>query len=104
MAYSYLIWLLCFFIFPAALLWAVFGSTLWRYRKAVALAPLGSLLFSIPWDIISVREHIWYFQKPFIAGLWIGELPIEEYFFIISVSVLFASISALLYDRNGIAA
>ena len=101
MAYAYIIWLSCFVALPFVALWLFFGHTLCRHTKTIALAPLGALVFSVPWDIISVREHIWDFRTPFLMGVWLFGLPVEEYLFIILVTLLFATICALLWKRFG---
>lgn len=101
MTWSYLIWLSVFVLLPSIMLFLLFWNTLRTYLKPLALAPLGALIFSVPWDIISVREHIWYFEEPYIVGVWFGDLPLEEYLFIIFVTLLFAQISVLVWKRYG---
>lgn len=102
MAYSYLIWLLLFVALPLVCLWGIYRDVLVRYWRIVFLAPIGSLIFSFPWDYISIQEHIWYFEKPYVVGIWIFGLPLEEYLFIVLVTLLFASISAVVWNRIGV--
>jgi lycopene cyclase domain-containing protein len=102
MAYSYLLWLFLFAVLPLVCLWAVYIDVLRRYWRAIFLAPIGSLIFSFPWDYISIHEHIWYFQTPHIAGFWMFGLPIEEYLFIVLITLLFASIAAVVWSRLGV--
>lgn len=100
--YEYLIWLLIFVILPLIILWIWKFRDLAKYKKVFFLAPVGSLIFSIPWDIIAVRENIWYFREPHILGIWLFGLSIEEYLFIIFVTLLFSSITVLLWKRLGV--
>ncbi len=102
MAYSYFIWLAVFVAAPLLAIWGIWWRVFVPHLKVIGLAPIGALVFSIPWDIISVREHIWYFERPYIAGIWVGGLPIEEYLFIVLVTVLFASATVVVwsYSRN----
>jgi lycopene cyclase domain-containing protein len=100
--YEYLIWLLIFVILPFIILWIWKFRDLIKYKKVFFLATIGSLIFSIPWDVISVRENIWYFRKPHILGIWLFGLPIEEYLFIIFVTLLFSSITILLWEKLGV--
>lgn len=102
MEYSYLVWLLIFAILPLILLWAVKFNTLKRYKIPILLAPLGAIIFSFPWDYIAIKEGIWYFSEPYIMGIWLLGLPIEEWLFIVFETLLFASITALLWNRYGI--
>lgn len=102
MAYSYLLWLLFFGVVPLAVLWFLHAGELKRHIRIIFLAPIGSLIFSFPWDYISIHERIWYFQTPYIAGLWIFGLPIEEYLFIVLITLLFASISVVVWNRVGV--
>jgi lycopene cyclase domain-containing protein len=98
---SYLLWLLLFVILPLVIIWIIYFRDLKRYALPIFLAPIGSIVFSVPWDYIAVHERIWYFQTPYIVGLRIGGLPLEEYFFIITITLLFSSVSALLFSRFG---
>jgi len=66
------------------------------------IAPVAAIPFAYPWDIIAIRERIWYFERPYVLGIeWLG-LPIEEWVFIIFVTLLFGSVTALLWDAYGI--
>ncbi len=102
MLHSYLIWLALFVLAPTGLLWAFYSKVLKRHWRVIFLAPVYALIFSIPWDYISIQERIWYYQTPYIAGLWIFGLPLEEYLFIIFVTLLFANISAVVWNYIGV--
>jgi lycopene cyclase domain-containing protein len=69
--------------------------------KAIFMAPIGSIIVSAPWDYVAIRDHIWYFQKPFIVGIYILGIPFEEYLFYIFMTLLFAMITVLIWQRYG---
>lgn len=100
--YEYLLWLLIFVILPLTILWIVKFGELKKYKIVFMLAPIGSAIFSIPWDYIAIKEKIWYFKEPHILGIWLLGLPIEEWFFIIFVTLLFSTITVLLWNRYGV--
>jgi lycopene cyclase domain-containing protein len=99
MAYSYILWLTFFVLAPLCVLWVIYFRTLSKYWDAVLFAVIGALIFSFPWDYISIKEHIWYCKLPYIVGLWVFGLPIEEYLFIILVTLLLASILIVVWSR-----
>src|SRR3989344_9626467 len=97
--YEYLLWLIIFVVIPLILLWSLNFSYLIKYRVVFLLAIIGSLLFAIPWDIIAVNENIWYFTEPEIIGIWIFNLPIEEYLFIFLLTFFVSTIALLLCKK-----
>ena len=99
---EYPLWLLIFVILPTIVMWIWKFDHLKKYWIVFVLAPIGSLIFSIPWDIISVRENIWYFKEPYIWGLWIMNLPIEEWLFIILVTLMISTLAVLVWKRYGV--
>jgi len=72
-----------------------------KYGSTLTLTAIGCLAVSVPWDILSVKDHIWYFSKPYILGVWLLGLPIEEYVYILFVGLLSASVTILLWERYG---
>jgi lycopene cyclase domain-containing protein len=99
--YSYPIWLLFFLILPLALFWIWKYKSLRKYAQVLGLTVIGCLAVSIPWDILSVNNRIWYFSKPHIFGLWLLGLPLEEYVYIAGVGLLACSVTVLLWDLYG---
>lgn len=93
---SYLWWLLLFCALPLTALWILYFDILRRSVRILVLAIIGALLVSVPWDVISIQERIWFFETPHILGVWLLGLPIEEWLFIIIVTALFASITLVL--------
>ena len=99
--YSYPLWLLLFLTLPLALIWISKFQTLMKYRWALLLTAIGCLAVSVPWDILSVNDHIWYFAEPHIVGVLLVGLPIEEYVYILFVGLLSFSVTILLWERYG---
>lgn len=100
-AYSYPIWILIFLVIPTLILWMLNFSYFTSHLKVFKLAILGAILFSLPWDFIAIKEQIWLFEKPYIFGLWILGLPIEEWFFITLVTILFTCITLIIWRKFG---
>jgi len=99
--YSYPLWLAVCAVVPIVLLWAAYGSRLKPYGRMFFSCVCGALLLAIPWDYISVQEHIWYFTRPHVSGLWFLGLPIEEWVFITLVTLLFSTITVLTWEKYG---
>ena len=99
--YSYPIWLFLFLVIPLLLLWIFKFQTLAKYKWVLVLVAAGSLGVSVPWDIMSVNDRIWFFSEPHIVGVWLMGLPIEEYFYILLLALLCACSTVLLWERYG---
>src|SRR3972149_11459596 len=85
---SYLIWLSIFVWFPTLLLWIFNFKLLWKYKITLLHIIFFSLIITVPWDLLAVKTHIWIFPKGTNLGIFVGELPLEEYFFFIFVPLL----------------
>lgn len=95
---SYILWLSVFVWFPTILLFAFYFNLLWKYKKTLVWAMFFALVFSIPWDFLAVKTNIWFFpEKTHIA--MIGALPLEEYFFIIFVTLLISCLTIVIKYR-----
>ena len=101
---TYPLWLAVFFILPLALLWAFNYRTLKKHAAVLGFTAAGCLAISVPWDILSVRDHIWTFRQPQILGVYLLGLPIEEYFYIACMGLLACTVTILLWERTGKAA
>ncbi len=97
----YPLWLCIFVFLPLLIIWLFEFKKLRKYGKVILLAEIGSFVFATPWDMIAVKDKIWYFTEPHILGIWLFGLPIEEYLFIIFVALLFVSITLLIWERWG---
>ena len=55
-----------------------------------------ALIISVPWDLIAANSKVWSFPRGHNYGIYIGSLPIEEYLFIISDTLIITTIVLLL--------
>ncbi|MDE3088296.1 MAG: lycopene cyclase domain-containing protein [Chloroflexota bacterium] len=99
--YAYPIWLLFFLILPLMLVSVLKFQTLMKYKLVLVLVAIGCLGISVPWDILSVNDRIWYFSEPHIVGVWLLGLPIEEYLYILLLGLLSSGVTILLWERYG---
>jgi len=99
--YTYLAWLFCFIGLPllALLRWR---QHLWQQRRALAWTTLGSLVGGWAWDALAVRVGLWHYDPTHIAGLWLIGLPLEEWLWIVGVTLLFGSTTIILAERMGV--
>jgi lycopene cyclase domain-containing protein len=98
--WTYLSWIALFMGVPLLVLLH------WRARfrarsRALALAVLGSLAGGWAWDALSVRLGIWYYARENIAGAWIVGLPVEEWLWIIGITLMFGLTTIVLVEREG---
>lgn len=99
--YSYRLWLLIFLTLPLGLISGFRFQILLKYRLVLTLTALGCLALAVPWDMLAVSDHIWYFSEPYILGVWLLGLPIEEYVYILFVGLLSASVTVLVWESYG---
>jgi lycopene cyclase domain-containing protein len=99
MKFAYLIWLAIFVWIPIFGLWAYKPKLMWRHRKTLGLCIFWALVFSVPWDIWSVRANVWVFPPDTNIGIIIGGLPLEEYLFFIFAALFVASLTLVLKDK-----
>jgi lycopene cyclase domain-containing protein len=63
------------------------------YRNYRCLFPaiLGMMLVFVPWDMAFVAAKIWGFDARYVSGIYLGNLPIEEWLFfpVVSYACLF---------------
>lgn len=96
--YTYLIWLIFFIGLPCISL-LYWQRLLWRQRRALALTTLGSLVGGWTWDVLAVRFGAWYYDPNHISGQWILGLPLEEWLWIIGVTLMFGALTVVLAER-----
>ena len=97
--YTYLLWLFFFMGVPLLLQlrwWRLF----WQQRRAILWTLLGSLVGGWLWDAAAVRFNLWYYEAERIAGIWWFGLPLEEWLWIVGVTLLFANLTVLLVERE----
>lgn len=93
---GYLFWLTIFVLAPSLYLWYLNFNLLWKYKKTILYAIFFAFIFSIPWDILAVKNIIWFFPKEGNVGIILGRLPIEEYLFMSTVTLLISSLTIAL--------
>ena len=96
---AYLHWLIIFVWLPLVILWTANWKYLARYKKTFLSCIGWALAFSIPWDLWAVQAQIWLFPQDTNIGLGIGGLPLEEYLFMIFVTMLISTITLLIKRR-----
>jgi len=98
---GYVSWLVVFVFLPLGVLWSFDYKLFWRYRRTVAACIFWALVFSVPWDIWAVRAEVWYFPDQGNLGILLGGLPLEEYLFIVFVTLLVCCLTLSIKKRMG---
>ncbi len=93
---GYIYWLLIFVWLPLVILWLFNWKYLLQYKKIFLYCTIWALIFSVPWDIWATQSQIWKFPAGSHIGLTIGSLPIEEYLFIIFVTIFISTLVLVL--------
>jgi lycopene cyclase domain-containing protein len=96
--FTYLLWLLFFIGLPLLLLLR-WRRALWKQRRALGWATAGALGGGWIWDALAVRFDLWYYDPANIAGLWFLGLPLEEWLWIVGVTLLFGGITVVLAEQ-----
>lgn len=100
-SYTYLFWLFCFIGIPLLVLLR-WRQPLWRQRRALAWTVLGAVVGGWLWDALAVRMTLWHYDPSHIAGIWFFGLPLEEWLWIVGVTLLFGGVTILLAERMGV--
>ena len=96
---TYMKWLILLVCLPLLILWLTNFKFLSKYKRTLGLCVFSGLLIGIPWDFLAIRARIWEFPQENIVGIWIGGLPLEEYLFLIFVTMLISAITLILKHR-----
>mgnify|MGYP001580350402 CR=1 FL=1 len=96
---SYLMWLTILVCFPLSVLWLTHLKSLMKYKRTISLCVFSGLLFGIPWDYWAIQTRIWEFPRENIVGIWIAGIPLEEYLFLVFVTMLISTITLILKHR-----
>jgi lycopene cyclase domain-containing protein len=96
---AYLIWLAVFVWSPLFVLWAGNREILRKHMKTLAVCVAGALAFAVPWDSWATATGMWSFPSDNVIGVYVINLPIEEYLFIIFVTLLGATATLVLRER-----
>ena len=95
---TYLIWLALFVGLPLLALLVVARRTLWRRRRALLWTLAGAAAGGWAWDALAVRLGAWYYDPRNILGWWLGGVPIEEWIWIVGVTLLFGCVAIILAE------
>ena len=98
-AWTYLIWLALFIGLPLILLAGWRRRALQRRSRGLAWVLLGSLIGGWAWDALAVRWGLWYYNSEHLVGFWLAGLPLEEWLWIGSVTLLFSGLTVPRADR-----
>lgn len=93
---TYLKWLLIFVWLPTLILWITNFYFLKRYKKTLLSCIFCALVFSVPWDFWAIKTKIWVFPKDTNLDIWFGGLPLEEYLFIIFITLEISTLTLVL--------
>jgi lycopene cyclase domain-containing protein len=97
---TYLIWLMLFIGLPLLALLGVAWRWVWRQRRALTWTLSGALVGGWAWDAGIVKLGAWDYDPNNIANIWIAGLPLEEWLWIIGVTLMFGAITILLEERT----
>ena len=95
---TYITWLLLFVALPLLALTLAMRRALWRRRHALALTVAGALLGGWAWDALIVRLGAWYYDPRFILNWWIAGLPLEEWLWIVGVTLMFGGLTVAIEE------
>jgi lycopene cyclase domain-containing protein len=98
--WTYLSWLALFIGLPVLWLWLRCRSALRQQRRALALIGLGALAGGWAWDALSVRLGVWYYAPANVLNFWVVGLPIEEWLWILGVTLMFGLLTVLLMEKE----
>jgi lycopene cyclase domain-containing protein len=98
--WTYLIWLALFIGLPVAFLWWRWPQAIWRQRRALGWTVLGSLVGGWLWDFAAIEVGVWYYDPAYIAGVWLLGMPLEEWLWIVGVTLLFGSVTVVWMERG----
>lgn len=97
--FTYIKWLLIFVWLPTLILWSTNFNLLKRYKKTLWFCVFCALAFSVPWDFWAIKTKIWVFPQDTNLGIWFGGLPLEEYLFIIFVTLEISTLTLVLKHK-----
>jgi lycopene cyclase domain-containing protein len=97
---TYINWLTIFVWLPLAILWMTNFRVMWKYKRTIGFCVFCALVFSVPWDLWAIYTKIWIFPADTNMGLWFAGLPLEEYLFIIFVTILLSTITLILREKT----
>ena len=52
------------------------------------------------WDGIAIQVGVWYYDPATIAGVWLLGMPLEEWLWIVGVTLMFGSVTVVWMERG----
>ena len=101
-SFTYIVWLVCFIGVPLLVLWGWRGRVIWQQRRAMAWMTVGSLVGGWVWDALAVQFGLWYYDPAHLVGWWWAGLPLEEWLWIVGVTLLFGGLTVALAPVIGV--
>jgi lycopene cyclase domain-containing protein len=98
---AYIRWLAAFVWLPLAALWITHPRLMLEHKKTLASSAFLALVFSVPWDVWAIGSGIWSFPKDNLLGVYILNVPIEEYLFIVFLTLLVSTVTLVLRKHLG---
>lgn len=88
--YTYLLLNMATLFFPLVLSFDKKVAFYKKWREVLSAILLTALVF-IPWDMWKTHAGVWAFNPRYLSGLYIGNLPVEEwlFFFTVPYAILF---------------
>jgi lycopene cyclase domain-containing protein len=80
--------------------WAVFARLLWANARAVAGATVVVTAWLLVADEVAIGAGVWRFGREYIAGVFVGAVPIEEALFFALTSLLVTQSLVLFLPRG----
>lgn len=98
--FEYLIWLFIFVAMPILVLYFSFRNILKVYKKFFICIAILSVIFATFWGIVAVWSGVWYFPSEKNLEIIVFNLPLEEFLFMISVSVWISMLTVVVKCRK----
>lgn len=98
--FEYLIWLFVFVVVPILVLYFSFRQNLKPYKKIFIYVAILSVIFATFWDIIAVWLKVWYFPPEKNLGVIVLNIPLEEFLFMMFVSIWISMLTAAIWCRK----
>lgn len=83
--YPYLTWHFMFVLVPSVYLWIKNWKYYIKFPKTFAYITILSIVWGVLFEIIALRDDVWYFNQEKSLGLNFLDIPIEEWLFFIFV-------------------
>lgn len=98
---TYLLWLALYIGLPLLILLR-WRKSLWSHRRALSWTVVGSLVGGWMWDAAAVHYAVWYYDPNHLIGLWFLGLPLEEWLWIVGVTLMFGGLTVVVAERLGV--